>query len=107
MVDKTKFLFITFSSWTSGWHFVFTKPDGTIRDNVYTLVEEGSKAGVTVTGGTPGGNIEIGGKKFVKVGGIIPATGTPEPATWLTMLIGFGFIGATMRSVHRKRVKYA
>lgn len=35
---------------------------------------------------------------------ITPSTGAvPEPATWAMMLLGFGFVGATMRSAKRNR----
>jgi hypothetical protein len=35
------------------------------------------------------------------------ATGVPEPATWIMMLIGFGGIGLSMRHVRRKKLATA
>jgi hypothetical protein len=29
--------------------------------------------------------------------------GVPEPTTWVTMLVGFGLVGAVMRSARRTR----
>jgi hypothetical protein len=42
-------------------------------------------------GGTPGGNL---------VG--VDAPGVPEPAAWLTMILGFGFAGSALRARRRK-----
>ena len=39
----------------------------------------------------------------IGIGGIAPPPplGTPEPATWALMIIGFGFVGASMRRTNR------
>lgn len=53
----------------------------------YTLVVKGNGAG-----GLPAG-----------VGERLDTLGIPEPATWLTMLVGFGGMGLAMRNSRRKR----
>jgi hypothetical protein len=42
------------------------------------------------------------GLNEMSVFGAAGASGTPEPATWAMMLIGFGGVGAVMRSARRK-----
>ncbi|OYW47289.1 MAG: hypothetical protein B7Z33_01635 [Sphingomonadales bacterium 12-68-11] len=40
--------------------------------------------------------------------GVPPTTGAvPEPATWLMMILGFGFVGALMRQRSQRRPAYA
>jgi hypothetical protein len=53
----------------------------------YSLVVEGNGAG-----GFPAG-----------VGERLDVLGIPEPATWLTMLFGFGALGLSMRNTRRKQ----
>ncbi len=45
------------------------------------------------------------GQRFVIGGALSPiASAVPEPATWLTMLAGFGLIGSALRSIRRKAI---
>jgi hypothetical protein len=57
------------------------------KPGTYSLVVEGDGAG-----GLPAG-----------VGERLDVLGIPEPATWLTMLLGFGALGASMRNTRRKQ----
>lgn len=53
------------------------------------------------------GNTGNVGATLIRGGGTTPPV--PEPATWAMMLVGFGFVGATMRRKQRQtmRVAYA
>lgn len=95
MVDETRYFWIQWKEWTSGWQLEVTQPDGTIQTNVYTLTEEQSGGGVSLTSPVPAGFIQIGGQSFQKLGGV---SGIPEPETWTMMLVGFGGLGICLRS---------
>jgi hypothetical protein len=62
-------------------------------------------------GGTPGGGIPGGGGGLPGGGGGTPGGGgttpgvvgaVPEPATWLTMILGFAIVGGIMRRARRQ-----
>ncbi|SEN61252.1 PEP-CTERM protein-sorting domain-containing protein [Sphingomonas gellani] len=58
--------------------------------------------GGTTPGGPGGGGVTPGGPGG---GGLTPpgsVGAVPEPATWLTMILGFGVIGAVMRRARRR-----
>ncbi len=64
--------------------------------------------GVPGGGGAPsgGGPTAPGGSTGGGGGGAPPPNPTgavPEPATWLTMILGFGVVGAIMRQAQRRR----
>ena len=55
---------------------------------------------VRVTPGIDGTNNEIA--DFLQGSGMLTARAVPEPATWLTMLLGFGLIGGALRRNPRR-----
>jgi hypothetical protein len=75
---------------------LLANPGNTDLTELYELANLGLTAGTfTLTvEGTRGANPEIGGH--------VDATGVPEPATWMLMLLGFGAIGFGARRSRRK-----
>lgn len=53
-------------------------------------------------GGSSGGGSSSGGNETTPTPPTPPVSAVPEPATWLMMILGFGFVGATMRRRPRK-----
>lgn len=64
------------------------------------LAEKWELSGITLTGGLH--TLTLMGEKFGAASrsyvGSIELTGVPEPAAWGLMLVGFGLVGASMRS---------
>jgi len=63
----------------------------------------------SVGAGTPG---EVDGTAGFKallptLGGEVSVSAVPEPATWLMMMVGFGFLGSVMRRMRNVRLSYA
>lgn len=61
-----------------------------IVTNVYTLVDDASKAGVAVEGGKPTGSIELGGTRYVKNGFV---SNIPEPSSLMLIMPSLGLLG--------------
>lgn len=111
MIDRsTTYLFgfipISSSEWTSGWETIVTLPDGTVTINTLSEIRDADKVGVTVDGGKPAGTIDFGGRRWNK--STITIRPVPEPATWATMLLGFGFVAFAMRQSRQSmKVRYS
>ncbi len=63
-----------------------------------------STGGDTSTGSTStGGDVTSTGgtTTSTSTGGVTPVDPVPEPATWVMMILGFGFIGAALRKARR------
>ena len=67
--------------------------NGTTQTKTLSGFRDGER-NYAFTGGTVGG------------GAAVPAA-VPEPATWAMMLLGFGAVGAGMRSARRRKVAFA
>lgn len=76
--------------------------DDALIANYVSLAQANPKAG-----GDPNGLYPVGpgGVGFGTTQGF--SLGVPEPATWATMLIGLGMIGAVARRRHKVRVSYS
>jgi hypothetical protein len=80
----------------------FSQPpiDGCWSHEAYDNAYWGAKGYVDLIHADPtffGGN----GSSFLAFGGTLGSKGVPEPATWAMMLIGFGGMGAVLRSRRR------
>lgn len=76
-------------------------PGAIVTPGIFTPPGGGGTPG---TGGGGGGGDTPGTVTPVTPG--TPVASVPEPATWLTMIAGFGLIGAILRSRRRKAAGY-
>ena len=76
-----------------------TNSSGTIDAKSLLNVAVNPGANTLVVNGTSGGLYSYGGNiSFAKL-----AAGVPEPASWALMMVGFGGLGAALRSKRRAR----
>lgn len=94
LLDSTGNIFDTITSATLG---VLSPGNG-------NQTAEDTNRRVTITSDTPFYGVGFGSKyDSFEVDNIKFTSAVPEPATWMMMLFGFGFMGAAMRKAKRKQ----